>query len=72
MRGRLTRVRGGRTVGGVTESQSQPASASSSVRRWGRRLGMAVFWFYLIKGLAWLVVFAFGGFIAANAVTGGS
>jgi hypothetical protein len=32
------------------------APAPSRTLRWGRRLGMAAFLFFFIKGLAWLIV----------------
>ena len=33
-----------------------PADTPRAAARWGRRLGIAAFLFFLIKGLAWLVV----------------
>lgn len=36
--------------------------------RWLKRVGAAVFLFYLVKGLAWLVVFAVGGGAAWRAL----
>lgn len=46
---------------------SQPG-AKCPAKRWGTRAGIAVFAFFLIKGLAWLVVPAA---VAAFALRGG-
>ena len=37
-----------------------------------KRFGTAIFLFYLIKGLVWLVIFGVAGFAALNATGGAS
>lgn len=36
--------------------QSAPQTRSAWVARWGKRAGVVAFTFFLVKGLAWLVV----------------
>ncbi len=42
----------------ATPSPDQPTSAPATRRgtKWGKRLGWLAFTFFLIKGLAWLIV----------------
>ncbi|MFM9995779.1 MAG: hypothetical protein ACKVU4_08265 [Phycisphaerales bacterium] len=44
------------TVQVPSDAADAPAPARCPVPKWGRRLGAAAFLFFLIKGLAWLVV----------------
>ncbi|GIV31188.1 MAG: hypothetical protein KatS3mg029_0547 [Saprospiraceae bacterium] len=39
----------------------KPSSKPSSLRAWLKRLGLAGFLFFLIKGLIWLGIFAWAG-----------
>lgn len=47
----------------VPSPTDAPAKAAS---RWGKRLGVAAFLFFLIKGLAWLVVPAAVAYFASR------
>jgi hypothetical protein len=48
----------------VVPVPSVPSSKAAS--RWGKRLGAAAFLFFLIKGLAWLVVPAATAYFASR------
>ena len=36
--------------------EAAPRSGADKAARWGKRLGVVAFLFFLIKGLAWLIV----------------
>ncbi|MGE3107980.1 MAG: hypothetical protein AB7G11_09215 [Phycisphaerales bacterium] len=40
----------------ATPASDTPAPAMCPLRRWGRRLGIAGFCFFLFKGLLWLII----------------
>ena len=45
---------------------SPTAAPAKAASRWGKRLGVAAFLFFLIKGLAWLVVPAAAAYFASR------
>lgn len=47
------------------QDDRQPTARGRSLR-WGRRLGVAAFLFFLIKGLAWLIVPAVLAYLAVR------
>lgn len=39
-----------------TSNESPPRAGRHHAARWGKRLGVVAFMFFLLKGLAWLIV----------------
>lgn len=59
-------IRAGCTAIPPSDSKQGSSTASCPVPRWGRRAGVAVFCFFLLKGLAWLALPALAALIAAR------
>lgn len=51
---------------GAADVPSPPTNAPIAAARWGKRLGVAAFLFFLVKGLAWLIVPAAVAALAAR------